>query len=42
MDIKTTIDPATNGAYLHQILGHVLLDYEDEHAIDELSVFSAR
>ena len=42
VDIKTTIDPAMKGAYLHQLLGYVLLDYEDAHAIDEVAVFSAR
>ncbi len=42
VDIKTTIDPAMKGAYLHQILGYVLLDYEDEHSLDEVAIFSAR
>ena len=42
VDIKTTIDPAMKGAHLHQILGYVLLDYGDEHAIEEVAVFSAR
>ncbi len=42
VDIKTTINPKMKGAYLHQILGYVLLDYDDEHAIDEVAMFSAR
>lgn len=42
VDIKTTIDPAIKSDYLHQLLGYVLLDYNDKYAIDEVAVFSAR
>ena len=32
-DIKTTVRTRGNGAWLHQLLGYLLLDYEDHHAI---------
>ena len=33
-DIKTTVQPRAKGAWLHQLLGYLLLDYEDDHAIE--------
>ena len=32
-DIKATVQPRAKGAWLHQLLGYLLLDYEDDHAI---------
>ncbi len=33
-DIKTTVRTRGQGAWLHQLLGYLLLDYEDDHAIE--------
>ena len=32
-EIKTTVQPRAKGAWLHQLLSYLMLDYEDDHAI---------
>ena len=41
-DIKTTIRSYLNGEWLYQLLGYVLLDFEDEHRIREVGIYMAR
>ena len=42
IDIKTTINPALKGEWLHQILSYTLLDYSDQHRIDRVAVLMPR
>lgn len=42
VDIKTTIDPNLKSAYIHQLLGYVLLDYDNRYRIDRIAIYSAR
>lgn len=41
-DIKTTIKNRADGILLYQLLGYVLLDYEDEHAIESVGFLFPR
>ena len=41
-EIKTTKGRGAQGEWLHQLLGYVLLDYEDEHAIDRVGLLLPR
>lgn len=43
VDIKTTVDPKfTRTRLLYQLLGYVLLDYDDAYAIDSAGVYLSR
>jgi len=43
IDIKTTVDPKfTRTRLLYQLLGYVLLDYDDAFAIDSVAVYLSR
>ncbi|MDE0698390.1 MAG: hypothetical protein OXH76_21435 [Boseongicola sp.] len=37
-DLKTTLKKRAEGTWLYQLLGYVLLDYEDRHAIDHVGL----
>lgn len=41
-EIKTTKQSGAQGVWLHQLLGYLLLDYEDEYAIDRAGVLLPR
>lgn len=41
-DIKTTIRAVVSGEWIYQLLGYVLLDFEDEHHIREIGVYMSR
>ena len=41
-EIKTTKERGARGEWLRQLLGYVLLDYEDEHAIDRVGLLLPR
>ena len=41
-EIKTTKQRGAQGEWLRQLLGYVLLDYEDEHAIDRVGLLLPR
>ena len=41
-DIKTTIGKGGQGRYLYQVLGYLLLDYEDEYAIERVGLVFPR
>lgn len=41
-EIKTTRQPRAQGEWLRQLPGYVLLDYEDEHAIDRVGLLLPR
>ena len=41
-EIKTTTRQGGQGLWLHQLLGYVLLDYEDEHEIDRVGLLLPR
>jgi len=43
LDVKTTIDPKfTRTRVLYQLLGYVLLDYDDRYGIDAVGVYLSR
>jgi hypothetical protein len=42
IDLKATIDPKPSADALYQLLGYVLLDYQDEHQIRSVGVYLAR
>ena len=42
IDIKTTIEPRIQNRTLYQLLGYVLLDYNNEYEIDEVGIYFAR
>lgn len=42
IEVKTAISPSLKGEWIHQLLGYVLLDYDDHHAIDGVGVYFAR
>ena len=41
-DIKTTIKSNFGGEWIYQLLGYVLLDFEDEYRIREIGIYMAR
>jgi hypothetical protein len=42
IDIKTTIKPLLNPKWLYQLLGYVLLDYDNKYNLDSVAVYMAR
>ncbi len=42
LDIKTTVVPKITNTMLYQLIGYVLLDYEDEYHIKEVGIYLAR
>lgn len=42
IDIKTTINPKLSANWLYQLLGYVLLDYNDRYEIEKVSIYFAR
>jgi hypothetical protein len=42
IDIKATINPKLDVKWLYQVLGYVLLDYEDEYHIQSIGLYLAR
>ena len=43
VDIKTTVDPKfSRNRLLYQVLGYVLLDYDDAYAIDSIGIYLSR
>ncbi len=42
IDIKTTVNPRIEPLWLYQVMGYLLLDYRDEHAIDAVGLYLAR
>lgn len=42
LEIKTLATPKITGKMLHQLVGYVLLDYEDEHDIAKVGFYLAR
>jgi len=43
LDVKTTVDPKfTRTRLLYQLLGYVLLDYDDAYAIRSVAVYLSR
>lgn len=44
LDVKATVEPTPTLArsWIYQLLGYVLLDYEDRHGIDRLGIYLAR
>ena len=42
IDIKTTINPKLSAKWLYQLLGYVLLDYNDRHEIEKVGIYFAR
>lgn len=42
IEVKTTIDPVLRSILLWQILGYVLLDFDDHFHIDEVGVYMSR
>ena len=42
IEIKATTRPQPQGEFLYQLLGYVLLDYDDEFHIDAIGVYLAR
>lgn len=42
LEIKTTMDTSIKGDWLYQLLGYVLLDYDDTHGIRNLGIYFAR
>jgi hypothetical protein len=42
IDIKTSISPTIDPAWLRQIIGYTLLDYDDERQIKSLGIYMAR
>ena len=42
IDIKTTINPKLSANWLYQLLGYVLLDYNDRYEIEKVGIYFAR
>jgi len=42
IDIKATINPRIEPLWLYQVMGYVLLDYSNDHAIDAVGLYLAR
>lgn len=42
VDVKTTTTPKIAADMLHQLLGYVLLDYSDRHAVREVAIYLSR
>lgn len=42
IDLKTTTYPALKGQWLYQVLGYVLLDYEDSYHLEWVAIYMAR
>ena len=42
LEIKTTVTPAITKAMLYQLIGYVLLDYEDEYQLKEVGIYMSR
>jgi hypothetical protein len=42
IDIKTTKQPGLDRTMIYQLLGYVLLDYDDRFTIDEVGLYSSR
>jgi hypothetical protein len=42
VDIKATIRPRVTPAWVYQLLVYALLDYDDEHGIEEVGLYLAR
>ena len=42
LELKTTVNPEITNSTLYQLLGYVLLDYEDEYELKEIGIYLTR
>ncbi len=42
LEVKTTVTPAITKTMLYQLIGYVLLDYEDEYRLKQVGIYMAR
>jgi hypothetical protein len=42
LEVKATINPRLEKRWLHQLLGYVLLDYEDRYQLNQIGIYYAR
>ena len=42
LDVKSTTNPRINGAWLYQLIGYALLDYEDQYGLTNAGIYLTR